>query len=179
MKVRDLYAMICVIFATNFKGVISEDNFKKMAPKWILQNETLSNKTAHEIWQKALKEDYSEICKDYENLKKFFKMDYYCLISKTDMSLFFEKLRYQKPFKELDESHAANMLAFLAVILKSDDGEKTHNFLGLYLTKYFMESFRALSEILKTKSKSDYYKALGWFLEDYLNMLKTTLGLKI
>ena len=55
MKVRDLYAMICVIFATNFKGIISEDNFKKMAPKWILQNETTANKTAHEIWQKALK----------------------------------------------------------------------------------------------------------------------------
>ena len=29
MKVRDLYAMICVIFATNFKGIISKDNFKK------------------------------------------------------------------------------------------------------------------------------------------------------
>ncbi|MCZ6160328.1 hypothetical protein [Campylobacter ureolyticus] len=179
MKVKDVYAMIAIIFATNFKGVIDENNFKKMAKKWIIQNETKANKTGSELWSKGLKEDYNEICKDYDSLKEFFYMDYYRLINKTDIALLFEKARYNKPFKDLDESHASNMLAFLAAILKSDDDEKTHNFLGLYLTKYFMESFNALSKILQTKSNTNYYKSLGYFLEDFLHMLKTTLGLKI
>ncbi|CZE47814.1 hypothetical protein [Campylobacter geochelonis] len=179
MKVKDIYAMIAIIFATNFKGAIEEDKFKKLAPAWVLKNETDENKKAHEFWQKALKEDYSAVLKDFEELKKAFEMDFFKLISDMDVTLFFEKARYQKPFKELKASHSANMLAFLAAIFKSDTDEKTHNFLGLYLTNYFMESFRGLAAYLKANAKSDYYKALGWFLDDYLQMIKTTLGLKI
>ncbi|NLK66484.1 MAG: hypothetical protein GX282_03310 [Campylobacteraceae bacterium] len=179
MKVKDIYAMIAIIFATNFKGVIEKDKFDKIAPNWVLKNETEENKKAHELWHKAVKSEYSEIEKDYESLKHLFEMSYYKLINEVDVKLFFEKARYQKPFTELNASHSANMLALLAAIFKVHTDEKAHNFLGLYLTNYFMESFRALAESLKKDAKSDYYKALGWFLDDYLKMIKITLGLKI
>lgn len=71
------------------------------------------------------------------------------------------------------------MLAFLAAVLKHDNDEKTHNLLGLYLTKFYMPSFRALANTLQTEAKSDYYKAFGWFLADFNKMIKDSLGLKI
>ena len=179
MKVKDIYAMMAIIFSTNFKGVIEESKFQSIAPNWILKNETQENKIAHEFWHKAIKGDYNDIEKDYESLKEFFEMSYYKLISEMDVKLFFDKIRYQKPFSDLNSSHASNMLALLAAIFKEHKDEKVHNFLGLYLTNYFMESFRALAEVLKTNSKSDYYKAMGWFLDDYLKMINVTLGLKI
>lgn len=179
MKVKDIYAMIAIIFATNFKGVIQKDKFGSIAPNWVIMNETQENKVAHEFWHKAIKSDYTEIEKDYENLKEFFEISYYKLVSDIDVKMFFDKIRYKRPFDDLNSSHSANMLALLAAIFKEHKDEKVHNFLGLYLTNYFMESFRALAEILKTNAKSDYYKALGWFLDDYLKMIKTTLGLKI
>lgn len=178
MKVKDIYATLAIIFATNFKGVIEKDKFEKIPPNWILTNETNENKKAHELWHKAIKSNYDEIVKDYENLKRYFEMSYYKLINDIEVQLFYDKSRYQKPFSTLNASHASNMLALLGAILKLHD-EKSHIFLGRYLSEYFMESFRGLAEILKTESKSDYYKALGWFLDDYLNMIKITLGLKI
>ncbi|PSM51288.1 hypothetical protein CBLAS_1064 [Campylobacter blaseri] len=178
MKVKDLYAMIAIIFATNFKEAISEDKFSKLAPNWIVKNETKENEKGHEYWHKAIKGIQKDVEEDFKNLKEFFAMDSFKLVSEIDVKMLFEKQRYQAPFKEFKNSHSVNMLAFLAAIFKNDSDEKTHLFLGLYLTKYFMESFRGLAEHLKVNAKSDYYKALGWFLDDYLKMIKITLGLK-
>ncbi|MSN97017.1 hypothetical protein F1B92_07570 [Campylobacter sp. FMV-PI01] len=179
MKVKDIYAMISIIFATNFKSIIERDKFDNIAPNWILKNESDENKKAHEFWHKAINSDYDEICKDFENLKDCFDISFFKLVNDTDLTLFYEKIRYKKPFLDLPSSHSANMLALLGAIFKSDDNDKTHNFLGLYLSNYFVLSFRALSEHLKIYAKSDYYKAMGWFLDDYLKMIKITLGLKI
>lgn len=179
MKVKDVYAMIAIIFATNFKEALSQEKFEKIAPNWIIKNETEENAKAHEYWHRAIKGNQKDIERDFENLKEFFEMDKFKLISDSDVELFFNKQRYKIPFKNLKSSHSANMLAFLAAVFKQDSDEKTHQFLGFYLTKYFMESFRGLAEHLKVNAKSDYYKAFGWFLDDYLKMIKITLGLKI
>lgn len=178
MKLKELYSVIAIIFATNFKGVISEENFKKISPNWVIKNETQNNQIGSELWQKALKSDYNELIEDYENLKSVLDMSYFKLVSQTDLTLLYEKTKYQKPF-ELSPSHSANMLAFLVATLKQDVDEKTHNMLGLYLSEYFVLSFRALASHLQIHAKSDYYKALGYFLADYLNMIKISLGLKI
>lgn len=186
MKVSEILGVICLIFASNFKGVIEKEALAKIAKKWILINQNSENKTAHEFWEKFLaKKDenleavLAEISADFENLKPNFEISHFKLISETDMKLFFEKVRYEAPFKELSLSHASNMLAFLMAILKHDTDEKTHNLLGFYLTKFYMPSFRALASVLQINAKSDYYKALGWFLADFNKMIKDALGLKI
>lgn len=178
MKVRDIYSMIALIFSANFREVTPQDKFESLPPKWILMNETNENKNAHEFWDEAKSESYDDIVADFESLKPYFEMSYYKLINDIEVQLFYDKSRYKKPFSTLHASHASNMLALLGAIFKVHD-EKTHMFLGNYLTNYFMESFRALAEVLKTQSKTNYYKSLGWFMDDYLKMIKITLKLKI
>lgn len=178
MKVRDIYSMIALILSANFKEVTPKENFQKLPPKWIIVNETDENKKAHEFWELAKNESCDDVKEDFENLKQYFEMSYYKLINEIDVQLFYDKSRYQKQFSTLNASHASNMLALLGAIFKVHD-EKNHMFLGRYLSEYFMESFRALAEILKSESKTNYYKSLGWFLDDYLKMIKVTLGLKI
>lgn len=186
MKLKELYSVVCIIFASNFKGVIDKEHFDKLAKNWVVVNQNPQNKTGHEFWAKFLEnrdknsdETLKKIGADFELLKPSFDIDTFKLISETDITLFFEKFRYKRPFANLKACHAANMLAFLAAVLKHDNDEKTHNLLGLYLTKFYMPSFRALANTLQTEAKSDYYKAFGWFLSDFNKMIKDSLGLKI
>ncbi|NLY03480.1 MAG: hypothetical protein GXZ15_01345 [Campylobacter sp.] len=178
MKVKDIYSMIALIFSANFQNVIEKEKFENLPPKWLLTNESKENKKAHELWDMAKSESYEDIEKDFKELKPYFQMSYYKLINEIEVQIFYDRSRYKKPFSTLNASHASNMLALLAAIFKVHD-EKTHQFLGEYLTIYFMESFRALAEILKTQSKTSYYQSFGWFMDDYLKMLKITLKLKI
>ena len=178
MKIGELYGVICIIFASNFRSTISETDLRKMSKNWILTNETIENKTAHEHWHNALKEDVADIKADFYALKGAFEFSYFKLVNETDFTLFFEKVRYEAPFKELNNSHDSNALAFLSSVLKHDNDEKTHAILGLYLTDYFILTARALAQHLQTHAKSEYYRAMGWFLGDFCNMIKLSLGLK-
>lgn len=178
MKLKELYSVLCIVFASNFKRVISEDNLRKMQKNWIITNETDENKKGHDEWHLALTESISDIEADFKELSSSFDMAFFKLISETDVTLFYEKLRFQKPFNELPSSHSANMLGLLSAILKHDEDEKTHNLLGLYLTNYLIFSARALASHLQINAKSHYYKAMGYFLADFCNMIKITTGLK-
>ena len=179
MKLGELYSVMCIIFATNFKGTISEENLRKLGKNWIIVNKNEENVTGQKLWKNAINEDISVIQADFENLKQAFEIDFFKLVSDTDLKLFFEKIRYQKPFGDLKASHSANMLALLGAIFKQDTTEKSHIMLGLYLTDYFMPSFRALAAYLQQNAKSDYYKSMGYFLADFCRVVKESLGLKI
>ena len=179
MKLGELYSVICIIFATNFKGTIKEETLRKLGKNWIIVNQNEENVTGQKLWKNALNEDISAIQSDFENLKNAFEIDFFKLVSDTDLKLFFEKIRYQKPFGELKASHSANMLGCLSAIFKQDTNEQSHIMLGLYLTDYFMPSFRALAKYLQDNAKSDYYKSMGYFLADFCLVVKNSLGLKI
>jgi len=178
MKLGELYGVMAVIFATNFKGVIAEENLRKMSKNWIIKNETDNNRLGHEHWEKALGENIEAIKADFEALSPAFDFAFFKLVSETDATLFFERLRYKKPFSDLPAAHSANMLACLNAILKVDKDEKAHFVLGDFLTNYFIFSARALGEYLQINAKTDYYKAMGYFFSDFCNMIKISLGLK-
>ena len=179
MRIGDLYAVICIIFISNFKSVIDEKQLKKLGKKWIVINENPQNKKGHEFWEKGLDEDYTLIKNDFSNLQNAFDISFFKLVSQTDITLFYEKCRYEKPFKELSSTHSANMFAFLSAVLKQDKDQKTHDLLVLYLAKYFVPSFIALATYMISNSKSNYFKALGYFLDDFCFSLKEILKLKI
>ena len=179
MKVGELYSVMCIIFATNFKGAISKENFEKLASKWIIINENPENKNGQELWAGVKNSDYEGICADFENLKEAFDMSYFKLISASEVSVFYERCRFKKPFADLPDTHAANMLGLLAMIFKQDTNEKSHNILGEYLTNFIMPSLRGLAGHLQINAKSDYYKAFGYFLADFCVVVKNSLGLKI
>ena len=179
MKVGELYSVMCIIFATNFKGVIAKEHFEKLANKWIVINENEENKKGQKLWESAKNSDYNEISADYERLKEAFDISYFKLLGTSDVTVFFEKCRYKKPFSDLPDAHAANMLGLLAAIFKQHSDEKSYNTLGLYLTKFIIPNFSALASHLQINAKSYYYKALGYFLADFCKVVTNSLGLKI
>ncbi len=142
------------------------------------RNKTKENLNGYEFLTKAHSESYEDILNDFENLKSSFEMEYYRFIDDIFVSEFFEKSRFISPFKELKNSHASNMLMFLGSVFKYDNDEKMHFLLGKYLCEYLMPSLRMLAKNLQISAKSNYYKAIGWFLEDYCNVIKISLGLK-
>lgn len=178
MRIGDLYAVICIIFISNFKNVIEENQLRKLSKKWIIVNENPQNKKGHEFWENGLNDDYELIKQDFINLQNAFDISFFKLTCQTDLTLFYEKCRYEKPFKELSSTHSANMFAFLSAILKQDKDAKMHDLLIVYLAKYFMPSFNALSSYIISNSKSNYFKALGYFLDDFCFSLKEILRLK-
>ena len=179
MKLGELYSVICIIFATNFKGVIDEQKLRSLGKNWIIVNKNIENKNGHELWQKVQGEDYAAIERDFEALKGAFEMDFFKLISESEVELFYEKCRFKKPFAELKNAHAANMLALLAMIFKQNTDAKSHKILTLYLVQFIIPSFSALATHLQINAESSYYKALGWFLADFCCVMKETLGLRI
>ncbi len=179
MKLGELYSVICIIFATNFKGVIDEQKLRGLGKNWIIVNKNIENKNGHELWQKVQSEDYAALGRDFEALKGAFEMDFFKLISESEVELFYEKCRFKKPFAELKSAHAANMLALLAMIFKQNTDAKSHKILTLYLAQFIIPSFSALATHLQINAKSSYYKALGWFLADFCHVVKETLGLGI
>ena len=68
MKLGELYSVICIIFATNFKGTINEETLRKLGKNWIIVNQNEENVTGQKLWKNALNEDILVIQSDFENL---------------------------------------------------------------------------------------------------------------
>ncbi|WP_033916401.1 hypothetical protein [Campylobacter sputorum] len=179
MKVAELYSVICVIFATNFRNVIDKEHFSKMSKNWIVKNDNVDNIKGHECWEKAVENESLEmIKKDFESLKDSFDTAYFKFNDEKKVNEFFGNIKFKKPFDELSSSHMSNILALLSAILKQDKDEKSHTLLGYYLSEYFIYPARELSLHLQKNANSNYYKAMGYFLADFCHLLKTSLGLK-
>lgn len=179
MKVGELYSVMCLIFATNFKGVIDKNHFENMAKNWIVKNDNAENIKGHEYWEKSIKnENYENVVKDFESLKDSFDTVYFKLNDSAKVDDFFKNIKFKKPFEELNSSHISNILVLLSGILKQDKDEKSHMLLGYVLTQYYIHPARALASYLQENANSDYYKAIGYFLADFCNLLKTSLALK-
>ena len=74
MRIGDLYAVICIIFISNFKNVIEENQLRKLSKKWIIVNENPQNKKGHEFWENGLNDDYELIKSDFANLQDVFEI---------------------------------------------------------------------------------------------------------
>lgn len=180
MKVAELYSVMCVIFATNFRNIIDEKHFKNLSKNWIVKNDNENNIKGHKCWQKAIEnENLDFIRKDFERLKDSFDTIYFKFNDEKKVDDFFNNIRFKKPFDELNSSHISNMFALLSAILKQDKDVKSHTVLGYYLTEYFIYSARALASHLQENANSNYYKAMGYFLDDFCHLLKLSLGLKV
>lgn len=178
MKLGDLYAVMALIFSANFRVATTEENFKKINQNWLIKNETKENKKGHEMLAKAIKEDYEILQKDFENLKEFFEFEYYKLVSESDVENYFEKIKFVKSFKDLKSSHACNMLSFLAACFKINNNAKTHALLRNFAKDYLLQTLEALAINVQNNAKGSYYKALGYFLSDYCNMLRISLKIE-
>lgn len=177
MTLAEIYSLLTLAFASNFKSTPHRDDFKNLKPNWLIQNETFENKTGRELWQKAIKNaDFKAIEADFKSLDRYFDMSYFMLINENDMNEYFAKLRYEVLFKDIKSSHISNLLGFVFSSLKSSLKDGNSKELAKFLDDKFLESAIAFSYELKTHASSDFYKALGYLFADYLNMLKLSVG---
>lgn len=177
MTIGEIYSVLSLIFASNFKQSINKEDFSKLSPNWLLQNETLENKKGRELWQSCIKNsDITKINRDFFELNKFFDLTYFMLLYRSDMDEFFLKHRYQTAFDELSSTHISNLLLFLSSAIKLDRDEKSHNLLINFTNDKLLPSAKALGFEIKTNAQSDYYKAIGWLFLDFCNMLEISLG---
>lgn len=179
MKVGEIYSVICIIFASNFKDCIDEETFKNLVPSWLIKTPNKQNELGLNEWKKSLKSENSKIIAvDFVAIKHGFELDYFEIIDEAKMVDWYKKTRFEIPFKNLKHCHISNLLAFLAAVLRNDKDEKTHLMLGKFLVEYFLPSAFELCKYLQKNAGSHYYGAFGYFLEDFCLNIKDTLGLK-
>lgn len=179
MKVRQAYSVICLIFATNFKNSITEENLKKLNEDWVIKTQNVENQKGLEHWKNAIHENVDDIAKDLNSFKVACDLKFFRKISEDDVIKFYNSINYTKVFGELKACHISNMLSLLAIILKEDDNENIHILLGLYLSNYLIPSVVLFAKFIKYNVKTEYYKALAEFLIDFCKTIKGATGLRI
>lgn len=163
MKLRDLLSVTALIFAANFKQVIEEESFKNLNKKWLLQSDNEECEKGNELF--ALPCSYEDLQKDFEKLKKYFDLSIFMKIDNFKILEFYEVVSYGR---KLQPCQVSNLLLYISESLKA----RKDRDLNKFLSSYFLESAEDLSFVLIKEARSSYYKALGYYFKDFLNLLK-------
>lgn len=179
MTLGEIYSIVALIFASNFKSGLTRDKFERINDDWILKNETLENLNGRKFWYKSLNtENYIDINKDFKQLNKFFDLVYFMQISRQTMDSYFLKLRFEPIFDELSTTHISNFMAFISSCLKHNFDDRSFLLLRDFINDYFLPNSIPLSHEIRYNCSTNYYKALSYFLEDFCNMLSISFNLK-
>lgn len=179
MTLGELYSVICLIFASNFKESIDEKNFVKLAKNWMIKNDNDENIAGQKCWENALKNENVTLIKaDFMALRACFDAKYFKIIDENKLGEFFKQIQFKLPFSGLEATHFTNLFFCLNLILKNDKDQKSHTILGYFLSEFFIISARKLAIYLQENAKTQYYKAFGYFLGDFCILIKESLGLK-
>lgn len=179
MTLRDLYSVICLIYASNLKESINQTNFAKLSKTWMIKNENEENIAGRKCWKNALENENEQVIKDdFLHLQHCFDAKFFGLVDENKLSEFFLKIQFKAPFDGLKSTHFANLFVCLSLIIKNDKNINSHAVLGYFLSEFFIHFARKFAKYLQDNAKTQYYKALGYFLGDFCKLIKQSLSLK-
>lgn len=163
MKLRDLLSVVSLIFSSNFNQIIDQNSFKNLNKNWLLQTDSTDCENGNKFYLSDL--NYENAEQDFEKLKRYFDLSIFMKIDNFKILEFYSVVNYERVIKPCQIS---NMLIYISQALK----EKNDRDLEKFLNSYFLDSANDLAFILIKESKSTYFKALGYFFKDFLNLLK-------
>lgn len=173
MKLNEVYSTTSLIFVSNFKEPIKEDAYKKLKDTWIITNESTYNKEGRALIKNL--DDYKNVLSDFNTLKESFNLEFFKILDPLRVDEFFNKARFNKPFDDEPNTHISNILGFVAMLLKLDPNSFM---LRNFLKEIVITNAKPLGDFIILNAKGKYYKALGFFLLDFLNMLSISFKLK-
>ena len=109
-------------------------------------------------------------------LKPKFQADFYFKNASEDLAKFYEALKFEPKMGEV--SSISNQLILIASILKNELDEKMRKILVGFLISYFLPYASALAPDLQKSAQSAFYKAMGYFLQDFYEVLMAIFSIK-
>ena len=178
MRLGELYSVVAAALATNFNGILGVSSFMriKKTNAWITQTKSDANIKGNELYTKFIKDESSAaLCDDFVILKAKFEASYYYFSSaKDDLSQFYKAIKFEPKMGEVDS--ISNQLILIANILKKEATKESMQLLAAFSLSFFLPYAEQLAKELEQNASSNFYKSMGYFLEDFCLVLKTIIG---
>ncbi len=114
------------------------------------------------------------MCDDFVILKAKFEASYYLSSAKDDLSQFYKAINFEPKMGEVDS--ISNQLILIANILKKEATKESMQLLAAFSLSFFLPYAEQLAKELEQNASSNFYKSMGYFLEDFCLVLKTIIG---
>ncbi|WP_169755097.1 hypothetical protein [Campylobacter curvus] len=179
MRVGEVYSVVAMALAANFNEILDVAQFMriKKSKGWIVQNKTHASKVGGEFYAKFLKDESSAaLCDDFVLLKPKFLASHYFPSAKDDLAKFYKSIKFEPKADGIDS--VSNQLLLIAAILKNEANENSQRLLAAFSSAYFLPYANELAKELQTQATSNFYKAMGYFLEDFCTALGAMIGKK-
>ncbi|MGP1359279.1 hypothetical protein [Campylobacter sp.] len=177
MKFGELYSVVAAALAANFNSILDVSSFMriKKTNAWITQTNSEANKKGNELYAKFIKDESSAaLCDDFVILKSKFEASYYFSSAKDDLAQFYKAINFQPKMGEVDS--ISNQLILIANILKNEATIESMKLLAAFSVSFFLPFAEQLSKDIEQNAASNFYKSMGYFLEDFCLVLKTIIG---
>ena len=119
-------------------------------------------------------ESSAALCDDFVILKAKFEASYYFSSAKDDLSQFYKAINFEPKMGEVDS--ISNQLILIANILKKEATKESMQLLAAFSLSFFLPYAEQLAKELEQNASSNFYKSMGYFLEDFCLVLKTIIG---
>ena len=170
MRLGELYSVVAAALATNFNGILGVSSFMriKKTNAWITQTKSDANIKGNELYAKFIKDESSAaLCDDFVILKAKFE-------AKDDLAQFYKAINFEPKMGEVDS--ISNQLILIANILKKEATKESMQLLAAFSLSFFLPYAEQLAKELEQNASSNFYKSMGYFLEDFCLVLKTIIG---
>ena len=114
------------------------------------------------------------MCDDFVILKAKFEASYYFSSAKDDLAQFYKAINFEPKMGEVDS--ISNQLILIANILKKEATKESMQLLAAFSFSFFLPYAEQLAKELEQNASSNFYKSMGYFLEDFCLVLKTIIG---
>ncbi|MBS6287784.1 MAG: hypothetical protein KH433_10460, partial [Campylobacter concisus] len=129
----------------------------------------------NELYAKFIKDESSAaLCDDFVILKAKFEASYYFSSAKDDLAQFYKAINFEPKMGEVDS--ISNQLILIANILKKEATKESMQLLAAFSLSFFLPYAEQLAKELEQNANSNFYKSMGYFLEDFCLVLKTIIG---
>jgi len=179
MRVGEIYGVLAMIFAKNFHEILDAADFMRIKKSngWVAQNDTKAAEAGAKFYAEFLaSESSAALCDDFVLLKPKFQADFYFQNASEDLAKFYEALKFEPKMGEVGS--ISNQLILIASILKNELDEKMRKILVGFLISYFLPYASVLAPDLQKNAQSAFYKAMGYFLQDFYEVLMAIFSIK-
>ena len=114
------------------------------------------------------------MCDDFVILKAKFEASYYFSSAKDDLAQFYKAIKFEPKMGEVDS--ISNQLILIANILKKEATKESMQLLAAFSLSFFLPYAEQLAKELEQNACSNFYKSMGYFLEDFCLVLRTIIG---
>ncbi|MBR8463070.1 hypothetical protein KDD93_00580 [Campylobacter sp. faydin G-24] len=177
MRVGEVYSVVALALAGNFHKILGVKEFMniKKSGGWIVHNKSEANVRGSEIYAEFLKDESSAaLCDDFVVLKPKFSASFYYPSAKDDLEKFYKSIKFTPKIGETDS--LSNQLLLIATILKQDANANSQRLLSGFSVSFFLPYATQVATELQNRAMSKFYQAMGYFLADFCNALRTMIG---